>query len=140
MHVMSICKHTDAKNCVFHTHHLSPHILHLVLMPNEKQAHPLPALHYSTLPEYLRGACLPFVTLTGDIVADSGVNVLLLQIVLNRKTELLNSFTHCLNFDYRLQIFLYLLSFLLAFKGNTSCISLCLACGRGTHLQFAYVR
>ena len=63
-----------------------PKMLHQVLVPNrEKHYRPLPPLHCSTLPEYLRGACLPFVTLTGDIVADSGVNVLLQQTVLAGK-------------------------------------------------------
>lgn len=42
-------------------------------------------LHFPTLSEYLRGACLPFVTLTGDIVADSGINVLQQKIVLTGK-------------------------------------------------------
>lgn len=51
----------------------------------EKHYPPLPPMHYSTLTEYLRGASLPFVTLTGDIVADSGINVLLQQIVLTGK-------------------------------------------------------
>lgn len=67
----------------FYSNHFSKHILHHVLSPNGgKHYIPLPPLHYSTLAEYLRGTCLPFVTLTGDIVADSGINVLLQQIVL----------------------------------------------------------
>lgn len=39
--------------------------------------HPSPPLHsHPTLPEYWRGARLPFVTLTGGIEDDGGINVL----------------------------------------------------------------
>lgn len=66
-----------------------PNFLHKVLPLNgEKHSRPLPALHSSTLLEYLRAACLPFVTLTGGIAADSNINVLLLLLLLRRQIVL----------------------------------------------------
>lgn len=56
---------------------LSLNFTPVLLQNGEKHHQPLLPMHYSTLTEFLRGACLPFVTLTGDIVAGSGINVLL---------------------------------------------------------------